>query len=410
MGAFAGLIFSGPARKLPPVRTLHSYLTRQILASLGMTVLVFTFVLLLANVIKEVLALLLNQQVTFWVAAQAVGLLIPFVLVFALPMGMLTSTLLFFGRFSSDQELTAVRSGGISLMSLITPILLLSVAMSGVCAYVNLELAPKCRALYRDLASVGLNDPMKFFQEKQYLRDLPGGYTVYVDERDGNDLQGIYIRRSDTTEGESWLWAPRGHVDLDSTNQTLLLRLYDSQGSVQVDGNIQPVPTKPEWIIPFTLNLSSSNRLSQPKELKPAEMSFAQLREEISRLETQSENSGAITNNAEADLRYKLLQIRMGLRDITMPFKVQLHRMVSFSFACLSFTLIGIPLGIRAHRRETSAGVALALGLVLVYYTFTIIAQSLDKRPEFFPHLLIWLPNFIFQAVGMVLLWRANRN
>ena len=182
------------------MKTLHGYLVREICATLVMTVAVFTFVLLLANVLKEVIGLLVSGQVPLTTVILAVTLLIPFVLVYALPMGMLTGTLLVFGRFSADNEFTAIRGSGISLVSVISPVLLFSVFLSGICAVVNMEIAPRCRVAYKELLwSTGVSRAGAFLPEKTYIKDFPG-YVVYFGSVKGPMLKDVLIYKLDTNK------------------------------------------------------------------------------------------------------------------------------------------------------------------------------------------------------------------
>ena len=382
------------------MRTLHVYLTRQILASLLVTVAVFTLVLLLGNVLREILTLLVNRQATLGIVAQAVGLLVPFVWVFALPMGMLTATLLIFGRFSADQELTAVRASGVSLLSLISPVLLLSLALCALSAMVNMEIAPRCRVAYKNLIfSVRVELSNAQLPEGRVIKDFPG-YIFYVGKNRKGNLQDVIVY--DAGENTT-LHATHGHVDVDIPNQRINLRLYDAKG-LRFPGGL-PLNLG-DTVLPIKLNPQEKGN----QRPKITDMTFLQLRAELRDLERRMNLSEALRNLSAEQLQARKSEWRKQQKDLTSPVRVQIHQQVAFSFACFGFTLVGIPLGIRVHRRETNVGIALALALVAIYYSFIVLGKALDTRAELAPHLIVWLPNFIFQAVGAVLLWRANRH
>jgi len=380
------------------LKTLHKYLVRQVLASLLLTVAVFTFVLLLGDALKEVLPLLVSGQARFGTVIEIIACLVPFIWVFALPMGFLTATLLVFGRFSADQELTAARASGVSLISLVSPVLLLSLFFCGVCAWINMEVGPLSRV-------AGKNLMLELRAELVNNAELPEGrfvkistnYTFYAKKNDGGKLQDVRILVYDKTEGNSvskTITAPSGELEFDATNKLISLhliepRILDRSGGTTAAGDLL-------YTIPYPTN-SQAELFSKPK-----------ISDELKDLERQLALPPAPAGSSD-ELRAQLDEVRKQRNDLTEPVREAMNREIAFSFACFGFTLVGIPLGIRMHRRETNIGVAIALGLAAVYFCFILIGNSLAARPEFAPHLIVWMPNFIFQAVGAVLLWRANR-
>ena len=382
------------------MKTLQLYLTRQIVASLLLTVVVFTFVLMLANVLKEVLPLLISGQVPLGVFAQAAGLLIPFAWVFALPMGLLTATLLIFGRFSADQELTAARASGISLLTVARPVLLLSLALCGVSAVVNMEVGPRCREAYTGLRSKLAAELSKIALPEGFIKDFPDS-IIYIGKNRRGNLQDVTILQLEhETNWVRTIRAPRGRVDIDVPNRLVNLYLEDAK-TIEASGLTGSGSGLLQYPLPA--------RKDEDRARKVDDMTFSELRRELRELERpasqrlEPRRGSAAPSQAGKQELEKLRELQAS------KVRVLLHRQVAFSFACFSFALVGIPLGIRVHRRETNVGFGIALALVALYYSFIVLAQSLGKRPDLFPHLIVWVPNFIFQLVGAALLWRANR-
>ncbi|HUL51283.1 MAG TPA: LptF/LptG family permease, partial [Candidatus Nitrosotalea sp.] len=323
------------------MKTLHLYLTRQVLAALALTVAVFTFVLVLSNVLREILFLLVNGQATIGLVFEAVGLLIPYLLAFALPMGMLTATLLVFGRFSADQELTAVRASGVSLLALITPVLLIGVAMSCVAGLVNLYLAPRSHDAYKNLIfRVGRTRPTVLIQENRFIDDFPG-YGLFVRKKSDTNLQEVLIYKVQDSRLESLIHAARAQLVPATTNNVIKLRLFDVDQQNFVGSSAQHAE---EMTVSFEFKA-----LKAPVwKTDLGEMTFPDLRDKLRELEQLTVHGKPVEHATNEQLREQMRQLASAKADLTSMVRVKIHRQVALSFAPIAFTLIGIPLGVRA--------------------------------------------------------------
>jgi LPS export ABC transporter permease LptF len=377
------------------LKTLHKYLTLQVLASLLLTVAVFTFVLLLGNVLRDILQLLIAGHARLGIVMEAIALLIPWVWVFALPMGMLTATLLVFGRFSADQELTAARASGISLLSLITPVLLVSLLCCALSAWFSMYLGPRSRVAYLGLRTELIADLANMQLPEGRFINISTNYTFYTEKNDHGKLENVIIQ---SLQPNLMMEAPRGDLEFHSTN--LILNLYDVRMILMETNDQSAISSFGKF--PISVNLDLARKASSKPSI--SDMTFWQLQDELHELQQQLPQSIS-TNQTTATLS----DVRKMPQNLIEQVRVNMNRQIAFSFASFGFALVGIPLAIRVHRRETNIGMGLALVLAIVYFSFILLAQNLSFRPECFPHLIVWAPNFLFQAVGAFLLWRANR-
>ncbi len=394
------------------MRTLNAYILREMVAGLLMAVLVCTGLLLLGNLLREILSLLMAGQASPAVVLRGVALLIPYVLIYALPMGVLTAALLVFGRLSADQELTAARANGISLVCLALPVLGLSLVLCGVCAGINLDWGPRCRVAYKELVSrvaeARTQSLSTLLPVGRFVTEIPG-FVIYADRIRGDELEDVLFFQLKDGQKVLDVRAPRARIErkeegrLQITFQEgRLLQWVDRSVGAGEEGEPGPGPGAGEGGSEGSTGEAGRGGFWQSVTMNalPIEVAVPKA--------TRGRGLPRIT---EMTWRQLLAQRRelhqLGIEDTT-PLDVQIHRLIAFSFASFGFALVGIPLGVRAHRRETSAGVAMAIGLVLAYYGFLIVAQSLETRPEAVPWLIVWMPNVLFQGIGAWMLWRVN--
>lgn len=239
----------------------------------------------------------------------------------------------------------------------------------------------------------------RLLPEGRHIRDIPG-YVFFIGKNRDGQLEDVMIYKlASGTNDVATIHAARGKLEISPTNQTYVMHLYDANG-IRFNGD-RASPISGEYL---TESFSVGQR--KGSDVIPiSDMTFTQLRAELSELETKLRRTAA--GNGQLPAANALLESEV--RRVTSPVHVQMHRRLAYSFACFSFTLLGIPLGIRVQRRETNIGFAIALVLVLIYYGVTMLGLSLDRHPEWMPHLILWIPNLICQTLGAWLLWRANR-
>ncbi len=375
---------------------IHRHIFVNVLLTCAAAIGLFCFVLMIGNALKDLLPFVLSGQMGLDTFFRLIWLMIPFVAYYALPPGMLTGILLVLGRMSSDREVTALRSSGVSVAWLSAPIVFLGLAGVAAALLVNFQLMPVTRLAYqREKEEVIRQSPMSFIVPKTFIRDFPG-VVIYVGEKHGNQLKDFWLWELDAKNRvKRFVRADGGRLDYDAPNNKLVLTLDHTQGELRNEKDPEDFVQKPatpameQATFDLPLSKLTGERVVQ-KKLKW--FTFPQLMAEWARL---SRPDPAVP---KADQARQLMRVQITIQE-----------KFATAFSVLSFVLVGVPLGIKVSRKETSANLGLGLILALGYYFASVMAGLFDNYPALRPDLIVWLPNIVFQGLGLWLFYKIDR-
>ena len=377
---------------------LHRHVLKEVLVSTALAMGLFVFVLLLGNAMRDIAELVAAGKLDFIVFLKLIGLLIPYVAAYALPLGVLTGTLMALGRLSSQLEITAMKSAGISLYQIASPVFVISFIGMIAGVVVNLHYAPQSRLAYKHLMVSAISEnPIGFIEERRFIREFPG-YVIYMGDRDGPLMKDFWIwELDDEKRVKLFLRAKEGEINFDKTNNALVLTLRDGTAEQRDDSGSEELADEPMRSLffgelPIELPMGKIFDEKSQRQARIKEMTFSQL---------MVKRDLALAKETEA---------AEGISKDRM--KVQMHMQKSFAmaFSVFSLAIFGVPLAIQVGRKESYANLAIALIIAMTYYFLIIAVSWLEGARALRPDLLIWLPNLIFQAVGFYLIQRANRH
>jgi len=368
------------------MKILDRYVGLSVLSTAFFGVVVLSLVLVLGNLFKQLLDVLINNpDVPIATVLAFMALVLPFSLTFTIPWGFLTAILLVFGRISADNELIAMKANGVSVPRICTPVFIISVCLTGICFWINTEVAPRAeQKMTQTIVEIATSNPAALFRADEVVDQFPDR-RIYVGGKEGDVLKNLIVFELNPDNlPTKMVHAKQGVLTPDPANTRLLLKLHDARFEERDKNDLRDVAkirqgiAVKEGIFPVSLENFYKEYLT-------------------------GRRLSSYTLGELADY------IRKGAEGQELEAHVEFNKRFSSSLACMAFALIAIPLGITTHRKETSVGFAISLAVAFTYFFFIIMADTFRGNALAHPAILIWAPNVIFGTLGAVLFYRLTK-
>ncbi len=357
------------------------YILRQHLPSFLFGIATFTAIFVGTDVLYSLANLMVDYNAPLHLVVRIFFLSLPEILVLTLPMGVLISVVMTFGRLSREGEITAFRAGGVSIKRLAYPVLVAALVLGGVNILFNETVTPLAQERVRELRYYARYDrEMPLSQENIYMAPVDRStgkvdFMFYAHFFDGKEqLKDVIFQDYEdgrlvaVIEAEEALWREQQWVFINGRSYQFVAGERVLQGTFS------------QYRIPELQRTPSQIALGR----KPTrEMSMSELREVI--LSRREENREAL------------------------EYEVFYHQRWAVPLASFIIVLLAAPLGIQPTRSGTSIGMGVSVCLIFAYYMLMTVGSALAEAGHISPVLGGWLQNFVFGFIGFVMLVFTDR-
>ncbi|HEV8353706.1 MAG TPA: LptF/LptG family permease [bacterium] len=351
---------------------LDRYVWKQLLGVFGFGVAFFTAFLLVNHLF--VLARLNREAGFSFVLLQLAAYRLPYFAVYSLPMATLLASLLAVGRLSDGQEITAMRTSGVSLRRIAVPMVIAGLAISVAAILTGEFIVPRAEEAYRQALA-------RTLRSQRNIQRL-----LFRDVHDGTE-SAYFVRRFRPADGQM------EDVVVNQIEQGTLKRVIEAARATYRDG---------EWLFEDgTLHVFSGDTTVTSR--------FDRLRLQLSR--TPREIAAEQRDPSEMTISELRTYVRLleRSRQPLLPYQVEIQSKLALPFSAALFALLALPLGLRPHRSGRAIGLGLTVAVLIVYYVLISITVTLGLNGRLSPVAAAWLPNLALAAAGVALLWRADR-
>lgn len=360
---------------------IYRFILKEMLAPFILSTALLLFVFLMTSML-QITNLVVNYRVDLMTVVRMLFYLIPSFLEFIIPLASMVAVLMTFLKMSKDNEITALKAGGIGIYQLMPPVLLFCTLAFLASAFMSIFGLPWGKNAVRELMiSLDTSSYSAILKERAF-NDSFKGMMVYVNKIDPKTktLTDVFIEDRNNRGAIVTVTAPKGQM-IDSTDSNAFhLRLYNGYiNQVQLKNNASHGIRFETYDI--RLGLSRARGAANMALKKKDQMSFAELRDYASSAEKKDERY------------YSIL--------------LELHKKFSLPFACIALGVLGVPLGIRVKTTKRYYGVSLAFLSFLLYYLMLSAGKVFGEAGKYPPLIGMWAPNIIMGSIGLYLLIRS---